>query len=100
MPWSWSTNREVAFVFPAQPDCDLMSLADIAAIMKDSDVSPFEVIHSGLVGKLLTYLTHQDDVARETRLRCFLHVFLGCPVSPPYNSPHLNEGQWKYSYVL
>ena len=51
-------------------------------IMKDSDVSPFEVIHSGLVRRLLQYLTTAEGaVPRDIRIRRFLHVFLNCPVS-------------------
>ena len=60
---------------------DTESLRDIAEIMSDSDVSPFEIIHSGLVEKLLTYITVSDPQLRDLRLRKFLHVFLGCPVS-------------------
>ncbi|XP_064639626.1 E3 ubiquitin-protein ligase TRIP12-like isoform X2 [Lineus longissimus] len=55
-------------------------LQEIADIMSDSDVSPFEIIHSGLVGKLLKYLTsHSDLIIRDDRIRRFLHVFLNCP---------------------
>ena len=58
------------------------ALQDISVIMKESDVSPFEVIHSGLVKKLLIYLTSMDGlVPRDVRIRRFLHVFLNCPVS-------------------
>ena len=46
----------------------------------------FQVTQSGLVPALLTYLTKTsgtgtdpDEIPRETRLRTFLHVFLGCP---------------------
>ena len=62
-------------------DADQKALAEIAVIMRDSDVSPFEVIHSGLVAKLVAYLTHSEITLRDARLRRFLHVFLGCPVS-------------------
>ena len=57
------------------------ALRSIADIMADSDVSPFEIIHSGIVGKLLAHLTVSDAGAREQRIRHFLHVFLLCPVS-------------------
>ena len=57
------------------------ALRDISVIMRDSDVSAFEVIHSGLVAKLLQYLTLQDRHLRDLRIRRFLHVFLACPVS-------------------
>jgi E3 ubiquitin-protein ligase TRIP12 len=66
-------------------DCSIENLQEIANIMSDSDVSPFEIIHSGLVGKLLKYLTsHSDLSARDDRIRRFLHVFLNCPVSTYY----------------
>ena len=56
--------------------------------MADSDVSPFEIIHSGIVGKLLAHLTVSDAGAREQRIRHFLHVFLLCPVSMTTCSRH------------
>ncbi|KAL4220729.1 Ubiquitin-protein ligase [Mactra antiquata] len=64
----------------AEDDCGLEVLTEISVIMKDSDVSPFEVIHSGLVKKLLHYLTTMEgSVPRDVRIRRFLHVFLNCP---------------------
>ena len=62
-------------------DRDLSALREISVIMRDSDVSAFEVIHSGLVNKILQYLTLQDPHLRDLRIRRFLYVFLGCPVS-------------------
>ncbi|KAK3095400.1 hypothetical protein FSP39_014206 [Pinctada imbricata] len=63
-----------------ESDCGLEGLRTIAAIMKESDVSPFEIIHSGLVQKLLQYLTSPKGlVPRDVRIRRFLHVFLNCP---------------------
>lgn len=113
-----------------QPDRAIPALREIGDIVRESDISPFEVIHSGLVRALLTYLTASSSQAavsystsqsssasstssssaglgvleaaecppdasppldgppappprssRERRLRNFLHVFLGCPVS-------------------
>ena len=61
-------------------DRDLAALREISVIVRDSDVSAFEVIHSGLVNKMLQYLTLQDPHLRDLRIRRFLHVFLGCPV--------------------
>ena len=70
----------------SQEDCGIECLKEIANIMKDSDVSPFEIIHSGLVQKLLQYLTSTTgDVPRDVRIRRFLHIFLNCPVST-YNN--------------
>ena len=65
--------------------------------MSDSDVSPFEIIHSGLVEKLLTYITVSDPQLRDLRLRKFLHVFLGCPVSTL--KPAL-KGYWKLQWKI
>ncbi|XP_071085244.1 E3 ubiquitin-protein ligase TRIP12-like isoform X2 [Haliotis cracherodii] len=62
-------------------DESLSALKEISSIMKESDVSPFEIIHSGLVKKLLMYLTSTSgSVPRDLRIRLFLHVFLGCPL--------------------
>ena len=64
-----------------QEDRGLECLQTVATVMRDSDVSPFEVIHAGLIRALLLYLTAQTGaVDREVRLRRFLHVFLHCPV--------------------
>ncbi|XP_059173399.1 E3 ubiquitin-protein ligase TRIP12-like [Physella acuta] len=65
-----------------QGDSGLDCLLEIATIMRESDVSPFEVIHSGLISQLLEYLTSTSgDVNRDIRIRRFLHVFLNFP--PP-----------------
>lgn len=68
-------------------DCSLKALFDICSVVMDSDISSFEVIHSGLVKKLLLYLTTSQDgsvpfgnTARDDRLRAFLHVFMGTPL--------------------
>ncbi|KAG7173482.1 E3 ubiquitin-protein ligase TRIP12-like [Homarus americanus] len=101
-----------------QPNCAVEALREISRIVSESDISPFEVIHSGLVRSLLTYLTATENstltlsfthdgailtsmgglgsssengsltapvnisTPRETRLRNFLHVFLGCTLNP------------------
>uniref|UniRef100_T1IVF8 E3 ubiquitin-protein ligase n=1 Tax=Strigamia maritima TaxID=126957 RepID=T1IVF8_STRMM len=64
-------------------DCGLVALQEIRSVVIASDISPFEVIHSGLVSKLLKYLTTAssgDKEMRNNRLRMFLHVFLACPL--------------------
>ncbi|XP_070173831.1 E3 ubiquitin-protein ligase TRIP12-like isoform X3 [Littorina saxatilis] len=72
-----------------EEDSGIECLTTVAMVMRDSDVSPFEVIHSGLIRALLVYLASQSGaVDREIRLRRFLHVFLHCP--SPDNS-HLKE---------
>jgi E3 ubiquitin-protein ligase TRIP12 len=49
------------------------TLEQIRAIVADSDVSSFEILHSGLVQSLLKYLT-ADGIDRTDRLRLFLQV--------------------------
>lgn len=58
-------------------------LVEISSIVSESDVSSFEIQHSGLVKQLLVYLTSNSDrdlLSRDMRLKRFLHVFTGCPV--------------------
>ncbi|XP_076454353.1 E3 ubiquitin-protein ligase TRIP12-like isoform X2 [Babylonia areolata] len=67
-------------VLSVEEDRGVESLETIARLMQESDVSPFEVIHSGLIRSLLTFLTSQDGVLdRDVRIRQFLHAFLACP---------------------
>ncbi|KAG8184831.1 hypothetical protein JTE90_004928 [Oedothorax gibbosus] len=68
-------------------DCGLQSLLEIREVVTQNDISSFELIHSGLVKKLESYLTTvQSDsspfVAKSLndRLRTFLHVFVGSPL--------------------
>ncbi|KAL5005223.1 hypothetical protein ScPMuIL_018679, partial [Solemya velum] len=64
----------------SEDDYGLDALKDISGIIKDSDVSPFEIIHSGFVTQLIQYLTRTSTVVpRDVRIRRFLHVFLNCP---------------------
>lgn len=47
----------------------------------ESDISPFEVNHSGLIKALLNYLAEQDGpFDRDQRLRIFLKVFAALPL--------------------
>lgn len=59
----------------------LPALKELCDILKESDISPFEVNHSGLVEALLEFLTQVNETSRDDRLRTFLHVFADCPVS-------------------
>lgn len=59
----------------------LPALKELCDILKESDISPFEVNHSGLVEALLEFLTYHSHNSSEDRLRTFLHVFADCPVS-------------------
>jgi E3 ubiquitin-protein ligase TRIP12 len=58
------------------------ALHDIANIIAKGDVSPFEMLHSGLITKLLQYLT--DDIStphdRPERLQQFLNIFTNIPL--------------------
>ena len=60
------------------------ALQEIKSVLIDGDISSFELIHSGFVKKLLSFLTSNDEKGmnnRDDRLRCFLHVFLGTPLN-------------------
>lgn len=69
---------------PPQVDGGMECLVEISSIVSESDVSSFEIQHSGLVKQLLVYLTSSTDrdlLSRDVRLKRFLRVFAGCPVS-------------------
>uniref|UniRef100_A0A669BTE7 E3 ubiquitin-protein ligase n=1 Tax=Oreochromis niloticus TaxID=8128 RepID=A0A669BTE7_ORENI len=71
-----------------QVDGGMECLVEISSIVSESDVSSFEIQHSGLVKQLLVYLTANTDrelLSRDVRLKRFLHVFGGCP--PPGMEP-------------
>ncbi|XP_028428840.1 E3 ubiquitin-protein ligase TRIP12 isoform X6 [Perca fluviatilis] len=84
-----------------QVDGGMECLVEISSIVSESDVSSFEIQHSGLVKQLLVYLTSNTDrdlLSRDVRLKRFLHVFAGCPVpgmepvsrlDPTENGPYL-----------
>uniref|UniRef100_A0A1A8SLQ0 E3 ubiquitin-protein ligase n=2 Tax=Nothobranchius rachovii TaxID=451742 RepID=A0A1A8SLQ0_9TELE len=84
-----------------QVDGGLECLEEISIIVSESDVSSFEIQHSGLVKQLLVYLTSSSDrdlLSRDVRLKRFLHVFTGCPVpgmeplgrmDPTENAPYM-----------
>ncbi|XP_070685280.1 E3 ubiquitin-protein ligase TRIP12 isoform X4 [Pempheris klunzingeri] len=84
-----------------QVDGGMECLVEISSIVSESDVSSFEIQHSGLVKQLLVYLTSNSDrdlLSRDVRLKRFLHVFAGCPVpgmepvgrlDPTENGPYL-----------
>jgi len=65
-------------------DTGITALRDLSDVLKeknDSGASAFEILHSGLIKSLLRYLTvdsPRDCVPRSTRIKRFLHVFLGC----------------------
>ncbi|GAB6020162.1 Ubiquitin-protein ligase [Chamberlinius hualienensis] len=99
-------NRLTAAIkqLDCKDDLGQSALREICNIVMQSDISPFELIHSGLVRKLLEYLTsHSENLSsepasietlgpseqslgngkvdiRERRLRAFVHVFLDLPI--------------------
>ncbi|NXD68815.1 TRIPC ligase, partial [Eolophus roseicapillus] len=66
-----------------QVDGGTECLVEIRSIVSESDVSSFEIQHSGFVKQLLHYLTskcEKDAVSRDIRLKRFLHVFFSSPL--------------------
>ena len=51
------TTEVIYGIHILQPDDAISALKEISQIVGESDISPFEVIHSGLVRVLLNYLT-------------------------------------------
>uniref|UniRef100_A0A1Q3F208 E3 ubiquitin-protein ligase n=1 Tax=Culex tarsalis TaxID=7177 RepID=A0A1Q3F208_CULTA len=70
-----------------QDDC-LAALKELRDILIESDISPFEVNHSGLIRTMLGYMANEANqlVERTDRLRMFLHVFAGLPLDANYSS--------------
>ncbi|XP_017486603.1 PREDICTED: E3 ubiquitin-protein ligase TRIP12 isoform X3 [Rhagoletis zephyria] len=63
-------------------DC-LDALLELKTILLESDISPFEVNHSGLIKAMLNFMTCEDGIVeRDARLRAFMHVFAGLPLEP------------------
>lgn len=62
-------------------DTCLMALEELRNILLESDISPFEVNHSGLIRAMLNYMTNENgNVSRNDRLRSFLYVFANLPL--------------------
>ncbi|XP_067615860.1 E3 ubiquitin-protein ligase TRIP12 isoform X4 [Eurosta solidaginis] len=78
-------NRLTTIIFKLNgnfQDC-LDALLELKTILLESDISPFEVNHSGLIKAMLNFMTCEDGVVeRDRRLRSFLHVFSGLPLEP------------------
>uniref|UniRef100_A0A182YBF0 E3 ubiquitin-protein ligase n=1 Tax=Anopheles stephensi TaxID=30069 RepID=A0A182YBF0_ANOST len=70
----------------------LSALQELRDILMESDISPFEVNHSGLIRAMLNYMANDENplVERATRLRMFLHVFAGLPIEANYS--HVGAG--------
>jgi E3 ubiquitin-protein ligase TRIP12 len=55
-------------------DNSLLALKEMSDIIYETDISSFEMIHSGLITKLLEFLTHDGEFLKVERLRQFLHI--------------------------
>ncbi|CAF2672231.1 unnamed protein product [Rotaria sp. Silwood2] len=57
------------------------ALRDIANIIAKGDVTPFEMVHSGLITKLFQYLTDHTSLPNDRldRLKLFLNIFMNIP---------------------
>lgn len=66
------------------------ALEEIRCVVMEGDISSFELNHSGLVTRMLSFLVsnNDSDESRDKRLRSFLHVFFGTPVEDTF---HLNS---------
>lgn len=74
------------------------ALKELRDILIESDISPFEVNHSGLIKAMLSFLASSESVVdRNQRLRNFLHIFVGCPLDWN-NSEHL-PNDWNPMYM-
>lgn len=63
-----------------ESDCQT-AMFDLRNILIESDISPFEVNHSGLIKALINFMTLEEGkVNRDERLKIFLHVFTGLPL--------------------
>ncbi|KAG4072120.1 hypothetical protein HA402_015619 [Bradysia odoriphaga] len=68
-------------------DC-VKALRELRDILIESDISPFEVNHSGLIKSMLYFMANEHGiVARDDRLRAFLHIFAGLPLDSSYSGP-------------
>ncbi|XP_054714479.1 E3 ubiquitin-protein ligase TRIP12-like [Uloborus diversus] len=73
-------------------DGGLQALFNIRTLIMESDISTFELIHSGLIKKLRLYLTScEGNNELEHHLRSFLHVFIGSPLSKYETIEKLNS---------
>lgn len=63
-------------------DSCVEALNDLRHILLISDISPFEFNHSGLIKSMLKFMTSEQGIVhRDDRLRAFLNVFAGLPLS-------------------
>ena len=59
----------------------IKALRELRDILIESDISPFEVNHSGLIKSMLNFMANENGVVhRDDRLRAFMHIFAGLPL--------------------
>jgi E3 ubiquitin-protein ligase TRIP12 len=64
----------------------LEALEELRNILLESDISPFEVNHSGLIKAMVNYMTKENgNVSRNDRLRSFIFIFAGLPLDGKYD---------------
>lgn len=58
------------------------ALRELRTVVLESDISSFELNHSGLISALVAFLTDECGYksSRDARIRSFIHVFADCPV--------------------
>ncbi|XP_055377638.1 E3 ubiquitin-protein ligase TRIP12 isoform X4 [Condylostylus longicornis] len=70
----------------------LEALQELKQILIESDISPFEVNHSGLIKAMLTFMSSEHGIVdRDSRLRAFLNVFANLPLSAEKCSIHSSD---------
>ncbi|XP_017785383.1 PREDICTED: E3 ubiquitin-protein ligase TRIP12 isoform X2 [Nicrophorus vespilloides] len=78
------------------------ALYELREILIESDISPFEVNHSGLIKALLSYLAAGNgSIDRDQRLRIFLNVFANCPLEADASTGTMEKlnGTWMGALV-
>ena len=76
------------------------ALKDLREILIESDISPFEVNHSGLIKALLNYFAIEDgQFDRNQRLRIFLNVFANCSLEEGFSGEVDLNSMWMMALV-
>lgn len=81
-----------------ESDCQT-AMFDLRNILIESDISPFEVNHSGLIKALISFMTLEEGrVDRDMRLKIFLHVFTGLPINVQNITSIRDLQEWNPTY--
>ncbi|XP_049822761.1 E3 ubiquitin-protein ligase TRIP12 isoform X2 [Aethina tumida] len=76
------------------------ALCELRDILIGSDISPFEVNHSGLIKALLSFLADVNGpFDRDQRLRILLNVFADCPLESNVTRIGDLNGEWMGTLV-